>query len=71
MKLKMFIATLFLGAIFFTSCRETDKETTIREVEVEREAEETEGMLERTAKKADEKINKEVNEEIEKIGNDN
>lgn len=62
---------LFLGAILFTSCRESSKETTIREVKVEKEAEDSEGILERTAKKADEEINKEVNEEIEKIGDDN
>lgn len=67
MKLRMLIATLFLGTILFTSCRESSKEITIREVEVEKEAEEAEGIFERTAKKADEKINK----EIEKIGNDN
>lgn len=38
----------------------------MQEVEVEKE-----GMFERTAKKADEKINRELNEEIENIGDDN
>ena len=71
MKLKMSIAALFLGTILFTSCRETTKETTVREVEVEKEPEEKEGMLERAAKKTEEGINKEVDEEIEKIGGDN
>lgn len=73
MKSTKFIAFMAFGLILFTSCRDTEKETTttVREVEVEKEAEEKEGILERTAKEVDNEVNKEVNEEIEKIGDDN
>ncbi len=65
-------ALMFASAITFISCRETtERETVIREVEVERtepvKVEEREGVFERSAKKVDEKINKEIDKEIDKI----
>lgn len=73
MKSTKFIAFMAFGLVLFTSCRETvkEKETVVREVEVEKETEEQKGVLERTAEKVDKEVNKEVNEEIEKIGDDN
>lgn len=71
-------ALIFTSATTFISCREnTQRETVIREVEVERtepvevEVEEREGIFERSAKKVDDKINKEIDKEIDKIGDDN
>ncbi len=70
-----FIALTAFAFILFTSCRDTEKETVIKEVHVEKETqtetEEQEGILERSAKKVDAEVNKEINEEIEKIGDDN
>ena len=57
-----------------TSCREEAetkevvREVEVREVEVEKEEK---GILERTGEKVDQKVSKEVNEEIDKIGDDN
>lgn len=65
---------MFASATTFISCKETtEKETVVREVEVEKTepVQEREGILERTAKKADERVNKEIDEEIERIGDDN
>lgn len=75
-------ALLFTSATTLISCRETtEKETIVREVEVERsepvevevikEEEEEEGIFERTAKEVDNEVNKEIDEEIQKIGDDN
>jgi hypothetical protein len=67
-------ALMFASATTLISCKETkEKETVVREVEVERTepVEEREGILERAAKKADERVNKEIDEEIERIGDDN
>ncbi len=69
-------ALMFASATTLISCREsTERETVIREVEVERtqpvEVEEREGVFERSAKKVDDKINKEIDKEIDKIGDDN
>jgi len=71
-------ALMFTSATALISCREnTQRETVIREVEVERtepvkvEVEEREGIFERGAKKVDTKINKEIDKEIDKIGDDN
>ncbi|PZD78648.1 hypothetical protein [Mesonia sp. K7] len=69
------VATLAI----FTSCREEEKKEVevVKEVEViEKEVpveveKEDKGILERTAEKIDAEVEKEVNEEIEKIGNDN
>ncbi|SDK89238.1 hypothetical protein SAMN04488034_101814 [Salinimicrobium catena] len=68
-------ALLVVATLFFTSCRETVREERVvrevEEVEVEKETEDREGILERTAKEVDKEVNEEVNEEIEKIGDDN
>lgn len=72
----VFILLLFCS-ILFTSCRETVKEEkVIHEVEVKKEPvevkeEEKEGVLERTAKKVDQEVNKQIDDEIDKIGEDN
>jgi hypothetical protein len=74
MKKLIFTALVAFGLISFTSCREEAetkevvKEVEVREVEVEKEEK---GILERTAEKVDDEVNKEVDEEIEKIGDDN
>jgi hypothetical protein len=68
---------LFSVSAVFTSCRdaETEKETTtiVKEVEVEtkKEVEESEGILERAAKKADKEVNDEIDDQIDRIGDDN
>lgn len=79
MKRVILITALMLtSATTLISCREnTERETVIREVEVERtepvrvEEKEREGIFERSAKKVDDKINKEIDKEIDKIGDDN
>lgn len=73
-KVFLIVAIVFTSAISLVSCRETnEKETVIREVEVEKTepVEENKGILERTAEKVDKKVNKEIDEEIDKIGDDN
>ncbi|QED37966.1 hypothetical protein FK178_09615 [Antarcticibacterium arcticum] len=67
-------ALMFTSALTLISCREpAEKETVIREVEVERtqpvevKVEEREGVFERSAKKVDEKINREIDEKIDEI----
>lgn len=70
-------AIMLASASTLISCRETtEKETVIREVEVERtqpvevkveEVEEREGVFERSAKKVDDKINEEIDEKIDEI----
>lgn len=64
-----FLAVFVLGAL---SCREKETKTVIKEVEVEKTEtkEESEGILERTAKEVDKEINEEIDEEIDKIGKD-
>lgn len=73
---------ILLGSLIFFSflnysCRETtEKETRVREVEVEKPAEdntevEKEGALERAARKVDKEVNEEIDKEIDKIGDDN
>lgn len=72
MKFKLLVAVFSLGIFFFTSCRETEKETTvIRETKTETKTEDQEGILERSAKKVDSEVNEEINQEIEQIGDDN
>ena len=77
-RLSILASGLVMIAATLTSCRDAaEKETIVREVEVEKkvetpeEAEEREGILERTAKEVDKEVNKEINEEIDKIGDDN
>ncbi len=67
-------AIMLATASTLISCRETaEKETVIREVEVERtqpvevKVEEREGVFERSAKKVDDKINKEIDRKIDDI----
>ncbi len=73
--MKNIFLILSIAALAFTSCREQKTETkeVIREVRVETtdDTPEKEGILERTAKKVDDEVNKEFNQEIEKIGDDN
>ena len=65
MKLKVLVAVMSFGMFFFTSCTDTVKETTvIRESETENK----EGILERSAKKIDSEVNKEIDKKIEEIG---
>ena len=79
MKRVMFItALLATTALSLTSCRDNvEKETIVREVRVEKaepvqvEPEPKEGILERTAKKVDGEVNKEIDKKIETIGDDN
>ncbi|CAN5322482.1 hypothetical protein BH23BAC2_BH23BAC2_04520 [soil metagenome] len=75
---RIFLSTalLLVSASTLISCRETtQRETVVREVEVERpvrvEVQEREGILERGAKKVDRKVNKEIDKEIDRIGDDN
>lgn len=77
-RLSILAIAVMTTSVSLTSCRqEAEKETIVREVEVEKqvkspeEADEREGILERTAKKVDKEVNKEIDEEIEKIGDDN
>ncbi|HSP82418.1 MAG TPA: hypothetical protein VLN72_01655 [Gillisia sp.] len=69
-------ALILASASTLISCRETaEKETVIREVEVERtqpvevkvEVEDREGVFERSAKKVDDKINREIDRKIDDI----
>lgn len=66
-----------IATLVFTSCREQKTETkeVIREVHVESTENtpepESEGILERAAKKVDDEVNKEIDQEIQKIGDDN
>lgn len=66
------------AAFTLTSCRnEAEKETVVREVRVEKEVPAPkvepapEGVLERTAKKVDNEVNKEIDKKINNIGDDN
>ncbi|QJP34033.1 hypothetical protein F0365_06245 [Nonlabens sp. Ci31] len=66
------IAAVVIAATALTSCRETtETKTIVKEVDSTEATKESEGILERTAKKVDKEVNKEINEEIEKIGDDN
>lgn len=78
MKTKILFIMLAFGSMLFTSCRETVTEREVvreREVEVEREdvevEEDKEGIIERTGREIDNEVNKEIDEEIQKIGDDN
>ena len=70
MKKVIGIFALSLIAFNASSCRETpEKETVIvKEVQVER-TEDREGILERTAKKVDTKVNDKIDQEIDNIDN--
>lgn len=71
-KILLLSTAVMFTATFLTSCRNTtEKETVVREVEVEKPAEEREGILQRTGKRVDKKVNEEIEQEIESIGDDN
>ena len=60
----MAICFVFI-TLSFTYCREQPTET--KTVVVEKKTDEPEGALERTAKKVDDKVNKEIDQQIDKI----
>ncbi len=68
-------AILFLSAVALISCRETEKETEtiVREVEVQTETttEEAGGILERAGEKVDGEVNEKIDDQIDRIGDDN
>lgn len=71
-KLILLGTAIMFTTTFLTSCRNTtEKETVVREVEVEKPAEEREGILQRTGERVDKKVNEEIDQEIENIGDDN
>lgn len=61
----LILSLLVLTLVAFTSCRET----VTKEVRIEKET--SDGVLERAAKKVDDKVNKEIDKTIDKIGDDN
>lgn len=67
------VAVLALGSFLNQSCRETVRETEVREIEVEQPSDNQDdpGVFERTGDQIDQEINEEIDEEIEKIGDDN
>lgn len=72
----LIISTFFSLAIFLTSCRDNpDKEVVVKEVQVEKTPDtvvkQREGVLERTAKEVDKKVNDKIDEQIDNIGDDN
>ncbi len=77
MKRILFVAgVLLLTVSTLTSCRDTtEKETVVKEVQVEKKVDtvtkDREGILERTAKEVDRKVNKEIDTVIQDIGDDN
>ncbi|GEQ86884.1 hypothetical protein ULMS_23920 [Patiriisocius marinistellae] len=71
--MRKIILSLTLLVVTFattTSCREktTETKTVIREVEAK--STDDDGILERAAKKVDERVNDEIDEEIDRIGDD-
>lgn len=75
-RLKNLSFVLLLLAVLTVSCRDEvkEKEVVVKEVEVEKKVdtpEEREGILERTAKKVDKEVNEEIDKKIENIGDDN
>jgi membrane-bound ClpP family serine protease len=75
MKRIILLSALFLfTATSLISCRETtEKETVIKEVQVEKAepAEERKGVLERAGERVDAEANKKIDKEIDKIGDGN
>ncbi len=70
MKKAILILIMSLSASVSFSCRETEEKETVIVKEVD-SSEDREGILERTAKKVDQEVNKEIDQEIENIGDDN
>lgn len=79
MKRIFVLATLLtFTSLSFMSCRDqAEKKTVVREVKVEKQSapdtvvKQREGVLERTAKEVDKEVNKKIDSQIEKIGDDN
>ena len=76
MKINVYtLIAFFIGAIVLISCRDTEKETEtiVKEVEVTTEdtGKEAGGILERAGKKVDSEVNEEIDNQIDKIGDDN
>lgn len=77
MKKRFLIISMFFSlGLFLTSCRDNpDKEVVVKEVRVEKTPDtvvkQREGVLERTAKEVDKKVNDKIDEQIENIGDDN
>lgn len=67
MKKVLLLTALTLS--LFAACREPESKTVVKEVEVQQPQEK--GALERTAEKVDNEVDKKVNEQIDKIGDDN
>lgn len=77
MIMKRFIlmtSLIFFSSVTLFSCRESEKETVVREVEVEKvepeATEEKKGILERTGERVDSEVNEEIDQEIDRIGDD-
>jgi hypothetical protein len=74
-KIVLVLAAVLMGATALTSCRDSEKETEtiIKEVEVttEKTTEERGGILERAGEKVDGEVNKEIDNQIDQIGDDN
>jgi hypothetical protein len=61
------LSILFFSLTLLESCRDT----TEKEVVIEKEQEDNEGVLEKAGKEVDKEVNEEVDETIEDIGDDN
>jgi len=68
--MKKVLLPTVLALALFGACREPESKTVVKEVEVERPQEEK-GALERTAEKVDSEVDEKVNEQIDRIGDDN
>lgn len=75
MKTTKLVALLIFGTLLLSSCRDNVKEEKVihevKEVKVEKDTVQREGVLERTAKEVDKEVNKEINKTIDDIGDDN
>jgi hypothetical protein len=67
--MKKVLLPTVLALALFGACREPESKTVVKEVEVEQSQEK--GALERTAEKVDSEVDKKVNEQIDRIGDDN
>ncbi|MFT4832948.1 MAG: putative lipoprotein NlpE involved in copper resistance [Psychroserpens sp.] len=65
------LVILTLSAFSLVSCRETKEKTIIIEKEVEKKAKENKGILEKAGEKVDKEVNEEIDKKIEEIGDDN
>lgn len=61
------LAFLTFSAFSLVSCRETKEKTIV----IEKEAKEEKGILEKAGEKVDKEVNDEIDEKIEEIGDDN